>query len=228
MINQICLHHRKKLNYFLVFYFYTQLAKPTRKMNTNLPLKITTLHFNFSEPVINHLSYFAELHKHDDRKTFKSQWEHWIQTPEISKLIQAEIEYQHKKGFTNDVLDKMFKSVRYYFRKKTPKPDEKTQRKQYITLSSNFLETIDNHAVEIIKSHSVINNNNTLIANISPANAYTHFCETHQTIIYDQIKYLVNILTYDDICEKMKKTYKNRFHLTKTEMEKKYGPNVNI
>jgi CMP-N-acetylneuraminic acid synthetase len=26
----------------------------------------------------------------------------------------------------------------------------------------------------------------------------------------------------------MKKTYKNRFHLIKQDMEKKYGPNVNI
>jgi hypothetical protein len=196
-------------------------------MNTNLPLKITTLHFNFSEHVINQLSYFAELHKHDDRKTFKAQWEKWIQTPDISKLIETEIEYQHKKGFTSDVLDKMFKSVRYYFRKKTPKPNQKTQRKQYITLNSTFLETIDKHAIEIIKTYSVIDNN-LVIANISPANAYANFCETQQTIIYDQIKYLVNMLTYDDICEKMKKTYKNRFHLIKQDMEKKYGPNVNI
>jgi hypothetical protein len=196
-------------------------------MNANLPLKITTLHFNFSDHVIHHLSYFAELHKHDDRKTFKAKWEKWIQTPDISKIIQTEIEYQYQRGFTSDVLDKMFKSVRYYFRKKSPKPNEKTQRKQYITLSSIFLETIDKHAIEIIKSYSVVNNN-ILIANISPANAYANFCETQQTIIYDQIKYLVNILTYDDICEKMKKTYKNRFHLIKQDMEKKYGPNVNI
>ncbi len=196
-------------------------------MNVNLPLKITTLHFNFSDHVIHHLSHFAELHKHDDRKTFKAQWEKWIQTPDISKMIQTEIEYQYQRGFTSDVLDKMFKSVRYYFRKKSPKLNEKTQRKQYITLSSIFLETIDKHAIEIIKSYSVIDNN-IVVANISPANAYANFCETHQTIIYEQIKYLVNMLTYDDICEKMKKTYKNRFHLIKQDMEKKYGPNVNI
>jgi len=72
-------------------------------MNTNLPLKITTLHFNFSENTITHLSQFAEIHKHDDRKTFKTQWEKWIQTPDISKIIQTEIEYQSKKG-----LPKMF------------------------------------------------------------------------------------------------------------------------
>jgi len=185
-------------------------------------IEIQTLHFNFSEAIITELSYFAEIHRNDKRKAFKESWEKWITTNSIAQIIQTEIDYQYKKGFVGDVIDKMFKSVRYYFRKKliknAEKNVEKKQRKPYISLCPQFLAEIDNHALEIIKEHSTRTDNKTT-ADISPASAYTNFCETNQTSLYEQIEKLVDLLEYPDISEKMKKTYKNRFHLMKLTVE---------
>ena len=185
-------------------------------------IEIQTLHFNFSEAIITELSYFAEIHRNDKRKDFKESWEKWITTNSIAQIIQTEIDYQYKKGFVGDVIDKMFKSVRYYFRKKliknAEKNVEKKQRKPYISLCPQFLAEIDNHALEIIKKYSTRTDNKTT-ADISPASAYTNFCETNQTCLYEQIERLVDLLEYPDISEKMKKTYKNRFHLMKLTVE---------
>ena len=185
-------------------------------------IEIQTLHFNFSEEIIIELSYFAEIHRNDKRKDFKESWEKWITTDSIAQVIQTEIDYQYKKGFVGDVIDKMFKSVRYYFRKKliknAVKNVEKKPRKPYISLCPQFLAEIDKHAIEIIKEHSTRTDNKTT-ADISPAFAYTNFCETNQTSLYEQIEQLVDLLEYPDISEKMKKTYKNRFHLMKLTVE---------
>ena len=187
-------------------------------------IEIQTLHFNFSETIVTKLSNFAEIHRNDDRKIFKESWIKWINNDDIAPLIESEIETQYKKGFTGDVLDKMFKSARYYFRKKPQKPAEKTVRKQYISLCPHFLAKIDKHALELIKSHSS-NVDDKWKANVSPANAYTNFCNTHQQDLYEQIEDLVNLLEYAEICEKMKKTYKNRFHLMKLNVENIYTHN---
>ena len=187
-------------------------------------IEIQTLHFNFSETIVTKLSTFADIHRNDDRKMFKESWAKWIKSDDIYHLIETEIEAQRKKGFIGDVYDKMFKSARYYFRKKPHIPAKKAVRKQYISLCPHFLAKIDRHALELIKSHSS-NVDNKCKANVSPANAYTSFCNTHQQDLYEQIEHLVNLLEYSEICDKMKKTYKNRFHLMKLNVENMYTNN---
>lgn len=186
-------------------------------------IEIKTLHFNFTEQMTNELAVFADTHKHDDRKTFKLAWLEWLDTDTISSLVETEIQTQIAKGFTGDVLDKMFTSVRYYFRKKLFKvKPEKQERKKYISLCPIFLAEIDKHALNIIKENTVKSDSDKNLANISPAKAYTNFCETNQEPMYAQIEHLVDLLEYTEICEKMKKTYKNRFHLMKTNVENMY------
>lgn len=187
-------------------------------------IEIQTLHFNFSDTIVDNLSNFAKIHCNDDRKMFKESWANWIKSDDIAPLIESEIETQYQKGFTGNMLDKMFKSARYYFRKKPQTPAEKTVRKQYISLCPHFLAKIDKHALELIKSHSS-NVDDKWKANVSPANAYTSFCNTHQQDLYEQIEHLVNLLEYSEICDKMKKTYKNRFHLMKLNVENMYTNN---
>ena len=184
-----------------------------------IKIELKTLHFNFTESFAKELAAFAEIHRNDDRKVFKSAWNDWMETASITKLVSAEVEIQKTRGFSGDVLDKMFKSARYYFRKKPTTPPAKTQRKQYISLCPQFLAQIDKHALEIIKANTTNNDSGKCSANISPARAYTDFCDTNQDVIYEQIEHLVELLEYLDICEKMKKTYKNRFHLMKVTVE---------
>jgi hypothetical protein len=182
-------------------------------------IELKTLHFNFTESFAKELAHFAEIHRNDDRKVFKSSWNDWIKTTSITELVSAEVEIQRQRGFSGDVLDKMFKSARYYFRKKPTTPPAKTQRKQYISLCPQFLAQIDKHSLEIIKTNTINHDSGKCLANISPARAYTDFCDTNQDVIYEQIEHLVELLEYVDICEKMKKTYKNRFHLMKITVE---------
>jgi len=186
-------------------------------------IEIKTLHFNFTEQMTTELAVFADTHKHDDRKTFKTAWLEWLDNDTISPLVETEIQTQTAKGFTGDVLEKMFTSVRYYFRKKLFKvKPEKQERKKYISLCPIFLAEIDKHALSIIKENTVKSDSDKNLANISPAKAYANFCETNQEPMYAQIEHLVDLLEYTEICEKMKKTYKNRFHLMKTNVENMY------
>jgi hypothetical protein len=186
-------------------------------------IEIKTLHFNFTEQMTQELTVFADTHKNDDRKSFKSAWLEWLNTNAISSLVETEIQTQTQKGFTGDILDKMFTSVRYYFRKKLFKAKpEKHERKQYISLCPIFLAEIDKHALSIIKENIVKSDSDKNLSNISPAKAYANFCETNQEPMYAQIEHLVDLLEYTEICEKMKKTYKNRFHLMKTNVENMY------
>jgi hypothetical protein len=98
----------------------------------------------------------------------------------------------------------MFKSARYYFRKKIENVEE-TPRKKYVSLSPIFLEQIDIY----------ISNGLTL----SPADLYIDFCKTKKELIYEQIQQLTD-LTSEEICIKLKKTFKNRFYTLKATIQK--------
>ena len=166
-----------------------------------------TFRHDFGENFIHELEYFATIHKYDDRKTFKSEWEKWIEQDDIRCQIEAEVKRLEKSGYDGDVLDKMFKSARYYFRKKIVNPEEK-QRKKYVSLSSQFLAEIDSFIEELFDSEKVY----------SPASAYEIFCKTKKDIIAYQVQKLVELNTGEDICLKLKKTFKNRFHTKIYEM----------
>ena len=44
--------------------------------------KVPIFRFNFSEEFNKELGYFAKLHKHEDRKEFKENWQEWIEENE--------------------------------------------------------------------------------------------------------------------------------------------------
>lgn len=159
-----------------------------------------TFRHDFSEKFIEDLKCFAIIHKYDDRKVFKEAWNNWTEQDSIKNQIHQEIERLHSSGYKGDVLDKMFKSARYYFRKKEEKVEE-TPRRKYVTLSPLFLEKIDNYIMGTMTT-------------LSPADMYEEFCKTRKEIISEQIVQLSN-LTPEDICIKLKKTFKNRFYVLK-------------
>lgn len=77
--------------------------------------------YEFTKPFIEMLSAFSIKHHLNDRQTYKMEWEKWIATAEISELIEKERAYLLEIGYTGNIDDKMFKSGRYYFRKKGKK-----------------------------------------------------------------------------------------------------------
>lgn len=169
--------------------------------------------FKFSDNIILILREFAKLHQFDDRITFKEAWADWI------KLYNSEIEEERKRlediGYTSDVTIKMFKSTRYYFKKKLTIKKEGNCEKQesyefdqsknrtYISLDIGILEEMDSH----IKRNS---NNNTY----TPASGWDEFCETYNKLIHSEINRINREYDLDkeDINNKLKKAYKNKYY----------------
>ena len=170
-------------------------------MNPELNPTIQTFRHDFGEKFIEELKQFAIIHKYDDRKVFKQAWIEW--TEQKSVQIAQEVEQLKNSGYKGDVLDKMFKSARYYFRKKVENVEE-TPRKKYISLSPLFLEQIDIYISERLSS--------------SPADLYCDFCQNKKELIFEQIQELID-LTSKEICIKLKKTFKNRFYVLKASVQ---------
>ena len=74
------------------------------------------LRFKFSEDIMTLIAYFAKLHQFEDRHIYKANWLRWLE--ENHDILQVEIAQLEAKGYTGDIVDKMYKAGRYYFRKK--------------------------------------------------------------------------------------------------------------
>ena len=104
--------------------------------------QVPIFRFNFSEEINRQLGYFAKLHKHEDRIEFKENWQDWIE--ENEQLINEERIRLENLGYDGDIEDKMYKSVRYYFRKK-PLRHEPTERCTRVVVSKELLEHMNEH-----------------------------------------------------------------------------------
>lgn len=185
------------------------------KQLKNITLK--TFHYNPSRDLVEHLTYFATLHKYDDRVAYKEAWDIWVKTPEIASLLALELEMLQTQGYLGDAMSKIYKSARYYYRKKTVKENDgqTKKRKKYEGLTPTILETMDTHIATMIKTHIATitcnaenGNQVTTVSKISPANAFKMYLET-----------LNNSSTFtDEIMKKYKKTYKNRFFLYRKDI----------
>lgn len=182
-------------------------------------IEIPIYRFKFSDDVIDILSHFAKIHQYDKRKDFKEAWQKWLEEDDIKKIINNEIHRLEEDGYDGDILDKMFKSARYYYRKKSNEAMKPKKRKTYVGFTSDFLEIIDKHILEEIQSNVNKNNNsNIVMSDIYPAEAYIKFCRDYRDVLQKEINILVSKLKEtNDIIDprtisiKFKKTYKNRF-----------------
>jgi hypothetical protein len=156
--------------------------------------------YKFTEEVVLELNTFSKIHQYDDRQTFKEAWKVW--TEENNEMVEKEVRRLKDLEYEGDVLDKMFKSARYYFRKKST--DVKTPKKRgvYISLQKELLENMDTH---IYKTYH----------DFKPSDGFNDFCLKYQEILKQEIKRLIElkITNLDEIKNKMKKTYKNRYFI---------------
>jgi hypothetical protein len=172
-------------------------------LDTETPeIKLQTFHYNFSEEITERFMYFATLHRYDDRKVFKEAWKKWIQEEDVAAAIAKETLTLETNNYEGDILDKMFKSVRYYYRKKPVIPKAAKTRKQYVALSFSVLDDMDKHVIETIIQHT---NPETNECSISPAKAFELYKAKLLTVV-DDAKY--------------KKTYKNRFFIASRNIRK--------
>lgn len=182
--------------------------------------------FDFSEKMTEELESFTNLHQYDDRKTFKDAWKEWITEQPVQDRIQEEKDRLQNLGFKGDILDKMFKSVRYYHLKKNTNNNNNQEpnnnnnqetnnnNKNKSRFSKPFLQTIDTFILEEIqKSILNTNKNPTKIVTLQQANVYLQYCKTQQSDIYQELVLLKHAYgsINPEIENKLKKTFKNRF-----------------
>jgi hypothetical protein len=181
---------------------------------------LQTFHFNFNKEVTDELYEFSKLHQNDDRKTYKEAWQEWIKTKNIETLLLDECNRLKDIGYEGDIVDKMYKRSRYYFRKKplqSPKPRE---RKAYEGLSRHILQCIDQDIqlrVQTAKQTKKANTDMTMIA-ISPEEAFAKFIAEHKHEIANeaqsenQRQRTISKQDMENLIQRVKKSYKNRFY----------------
>jgi hypothetical protein len=165
----------------------------------------TIYRYKLSDDFIRDLYTFSKIHQYDHRTDFKEAWNVWIETN--SDLIEKETERLVKLDYKGDILDKMFKSARYYFRKKTTDKKEPQKRRIYVGVQIALLETMDKH----------INKNKKL----KPSDGFEDFCKDtdHVELIQQEVNnlYKSGMTVSCEIKNKIKKTYKNRYFMLISE-----------
>lgn len=165
-------------------------------------LNIQTYRFQFTDAFNNELYKFAKIHQYDHRKVFKEAWEVWLE--ENANIISSEVMRLTNIGYQGDIIDKMFKSARYYYRKKSTEKKALAERRDYVGVQKDLLAAMDNHIKKGLLSEDY-----------KPSDGFDGFCTKHIDLLKDQVQMLCkNGLTNpQEIKQKIKKTYKNRYFL---------------
>ena len=169
--------------------------------------------YKLSDDIMSAITQFAKIHQLDDRHSYKEAWTRWLANNEDN--VEREVARLNQLGYTGDIIDKMFKAGRYYFREKVDKKkadntaNESTTEKNnrdYIVMSPSMIQAMDTHLKGLI--------NNT---NFKPALAYNEFCQQHIELLRKEISRLADYTTISgkQMADKFKKTYKNRYFILK-------------
>lgn len=141
---------------------------------------------------------FAKLHRYDDRTDYKEAWNLLVEAQSVE--FATEEKRLHQQGYKGDVLDKMYKSGRYYFKEKTSSSETKSPSKRSsisIKLSKHILETIDSHLESTNRP-------------VKPSEGFEQFCRDNEEVINLEVKRLIAIKE-EIVMSKLKKSYKNRY-----------------
>ena len=161
--------------------------------------------YKFTQNFMEELYKFSKVHQYDDRKSFKEAWEIWIKKED--DIIKDEITRLDKLGYDGDVLDKMFKSARYYFRKKSTSKPDPNERRKYVGVHKDLLDAMD---LQILAGRN--------IPEFKPSDGFVDFCKSNTEKLKNEIgRLLENQMESDEILNKIKKTYKNRYFMAITK-----------
>ena len=164
--------------------------------------------FKLNPDIVEMINDFSKLHERADKKTYKEKWNKWLD--DNTEIIDREKTRLKKIGFNKNVEDKMYRSGRYYFRKKSSDDEKPVKvRRKYISCDIAFIELIDNHINISL---------DTLKIDFKPSKEYVVFEEKYKNEITTEIERIIEstdnlAITKADILNKIKKTYKNRYYL---------------
>ena len=165
-------------------------------------ININIFRYKFSEEFTKPLYQFSKIHQYDHRKDFKESWNIWIELN--SDLVDKEVRRLIELEYKGDILDKMFKSARYYFRKKSTEKKEPQKRRSYIGIKTELLEAMDKH-INVNKKND----------NYKPSSGFEDFCKNYIDLLKIEVNNLCKsgITNSEEIKNKIKKTYKNRYFM---------------
>ena len=164
-----------------------------------------TYRFKFSKGFLEHLKEFTRIHKFDEAKIFKEHFDEWKE--ENVEIINRETGYMRNMGYEGDVINKMYKSARYYFKNKSNEKTKPKKRKQYVGIDITLKDKMDEFIQEKIDSDEECP---------KPADAYTEFIENENNKIIlttEKTRLMSFGMNEDDVNKKFKKTFKNRYFL---------------
>ena len=163
---------------------------------------VNIFRYKFTDDFTSEMFKFSKIHQYDHRKDFKEAWNIWVE--ENENIIADEVRILENLGYEGDILDKMFKSARYYFRKKSTEKKEPIQRRNYLGVQKVLLDAMDEHI------QSKIN-----LEDYKPSDGFVEFCKSYMELLKDEVKNLCKngLNDTNEIKNKIKKTYKNRYFL---------------
>ena len=182
----------------------TDSDEKSRNNTFNSPSSINIYRYKFTQEFMNEIYQFAKIHQYDERKYFKEAWEVWMETQ--SELINSEVNRLTTLNYQGDIIDKMFKSARYYFRKKGTVKKEPIQRSSYVAINKDLLDAMDEHITK-----------NMTKKEYKPSDGFVDFCNTNVPLLKEEVARL-----FEEECvqkdakiveKKIKKTYKNRYFI---------------
>ena len=183
--------------------------------NTNvLEKKSKIFRYKLSDEIMSSITQFAKIHQLYDRHMYKEAWTRWLADEQDN--VEREVGRLEQLEYKGDILDKMFKAGRYYFREKvTIKAVENanvnnvandvdnTKTREYIVMDPAIIQAMDLHL------RSLIHNKN-----FKPAVAYNEFCDQHVELVRLEIQRLMaQNISREKMSAKFKKTYKNRYYI---------------
>ena len=156
--------------------------------------------YKFLPNIIDLLTKFSNTHQFDPKIIYKEAWEMFVE--ENSEELGREVIRLTELGYDGDCFDKMYKSARYYFRKKKLSKIEPKKRRKYIACDRDVLDAMDDHINENIQSEDY-----------KPSDGYDNFVNSNQQLILLEINRMIENGLNDNnaIAKKIKKTYKNRY-----------------
>jgi len=179
--------------------FLSIYKKSDKKSNLSIEsinLNKNIYRFKFTLEIMNKLNEFSKINQYNDRISFKENWNEWLNIN--NELIENECKRLFNLQYKGNIIDKMFKSARYYYRKKSNETKQPIERKGYSHLPKEILEKIDIFLY--------------LNQNIKPKDSFNNFWnENYELLNNNNNNATENLL----IKNKIKKTFKNRYFLKK-------------
>ena len=187
-------------------------------MHIDIPIQ----RFKYSDTMSALLDNFAEIHRHDSRKDFRTFWDEFVK--KNSNTFEQEVVLLESRGFKSDPYNAMYKSTRFYYRKfydgsGNKKNIKKTKNQPYSKFPAELIQLIDTVIEKLISVNIKQVTEREFICNITPASCYINFCDDYETDLYIHIGDYVRQtqstggnISSSIISNKLKKTFKNRFY----------------